>query len=237
LKEAQEQLLKAERLAVIGQVAAMVGHDLRNPLAGIAGATYYLKMKLGSEIDEKTKEMLGLIDKDIEHSNNIITDLLEYSKDVRLELVEASVNSIISEALSLVEFPQNIQVLDSSQSETKIQVDLEKLKRVFVNIIKNAVDAMPEGGTLTITSKKLDGSLEIAFTDTGSGIPEDAMEKLGTPFFSTKARGMGLGLPICKRFVEAHGGNISVESKVGKGTTFTVTIPIKPKTEGGEARD
>jgi len=237
LKETQERLLKAERLAVIGQVAAMVGHDLRNPLTGIACATYYLKMKLGSEVDEKTKEMLELIDKDIEHSNNILTDLLEYSKDVHLEIVETNVKSIVSEALSLVRFPKNIQVLDSSQSEPKIKVDLEKLKRVFVNIIKNAVDAMPEGGTLTITSRESNDGLEIAFTDTGLGIPKDVIGKLGTPFFSTKARGMGLGLSICRRFVEAHGGNISVESTVGKGTTFTVTIPIEPKIEGVKTLD
>jgi len=234
LKEAQEQLLKAERLAAIGEVAAMVGHDMRNPLTGIAGATYYLKTKLGSEMDDKTREMLELIEKDIEHSNNIITDLLEYSKEIRLEIAETNPKSIMKEALSLVEVPENIQVLDLTRSKPKIKVDFDKMKRVFVNIIKNAVDAMPEGGILTITSKELIGNLEIAFTDTGIGIPKSIMEKIWTPLFTTKAKGMGLGLSVCKRFVEAHGGSISVESTVGKGTTFTVTIPVKPTLEGGE---
>jgi len=234
LKEAQEQLLKAERLAAIGEVAAMVGHDLRNPLTGIATATYYLKMKLDPKMNQKTKEMLELIEKDVEHSNDIITDLLEYSGEIRLELAETSAKLILKEALSLVKFPKNIQVLDSVKSEPKIEVDVEKMKRVFANIIKNAVDAMPNGGKLTMKTKKTNGNLEIVFADTGVGMSKDVLEKLWTPLFTTKAKGMGLGLTICKRVVEAHGGNISVESVVGKGTTFTVTIPIKPQLERGE---
>ena len=233
-REAQEQLLKSERLAAIGEIAAMVGHDLRNPLTGIAGAIYYLKTKLGSNMDKKTTEILNLIEENIEHSNSIITDLLEYSREIRLGLVETTPKSILEEALSLVKIPQNIQVLDLTKGEPKIKVDIDKMKRAFVNIIKNAIDAMPEGGTLTIISKESNGNLEIVFTDTGVGMTKDIMEKIWTPLFTTKARGMGLGLSICKRFVEAHGGNISLESTVGKGTTFTVTVPIQPRLEGGE---
>jgi signal transduction histidine kinase len=148
--------------------------------------------------------------------------------------METSPKSIMAETLALIRVPESIQVSDLAQSEPKIEVDVERMKRVFVNIIKNAIDAMPEGGKLTITSKESDGNLQIAFTDTGVGIPEETLDKLWTPLFTTKAKGMGLGLPICKRFVEAHEGNILVESKVGRGTTFTVTVPIKPKLEGGE---
>jgi PAS domain S-box-containing protein len=235
LKEAQEQLIKSERLAAIGQVAAMVGHDLRNPLTGIKGAAYYLKTKLGPKMDEKAREMLELINKDVEHSNKIITDLMEYSKEIRLELTETTPKSIVKEALSLVEVPKNVQVLDLTQSEPKIKMDSEKMKRVFDNLVKNAVDAMPNGGKLTITNRESDGNVEIAFADAGIGMTKEIMEKLWTPFFTTKSRGMGLGLAICKRIIEAHGGKISVESTVGKGTTFTVTIPIEPKIkEGGE---
>jgi len=234
LKKTQEQLLKSERLAAIGEVAAMVGHDLRSPLTGIAGATYYLKTKFGPKMDKKTKEMLELIEKDIEHSNNIISSLLDYSREIRLELAETTPKSIIKDALTLVKAPKNIRILDLTENEPKIKIDLQKMKRVFVNIIKNTVDAMPEGGKLTITSKESNGNLEIAFTDTGTGIPKDIVEKIWTPLFTTKAKGMGLGLSICKRIVEAHRGSISVESTVGKDTTFTVTFPIKPKIEGGE---
>jgi signal transduction histidine kinase len=110
-------------------------------------------------------------------------------------------------------------------------VDKEKMKRVFVNIIKNAVAAMPKGGKLTISSRKTDDAVEISFTDTGVGMSKEVLEKLWTPFFTTKAKGLGLGLPICKRIVEAHDGKITVNSVLNKGTTFTVTVPVKPKME------
>jgi PAS domain S-box-containing protein len=233
LREAQEKLIKSERLAAIGQVASMVGHDLRNPLTGIAGATYYLKKKLASE-DKTITEMLALIEKDIECSNKIISDLLEYSREMKLEFKETTLRSIMKDALSLVEVPNNIRMLDFTQDEPKIMADVEKIKRVFVNIIKNAIDAMPKGGSLTIKSKESDGNVEIMIADTGTGISKDNLEKIWTPFFTTKAKGMGLGLSICKRIIEAHGGSILVESKLGKGTTFTITIPAAPRTEGGE---
>jgi PAS domain S-box-containing protein len=233
LKESQEQLLKAQRLAAIGELAGMVGHDLRNPLTGIAGAIYYLKSKLGPKMGKKTWEMLELIEKDVEYSNKIINDLLEYSKELQLELTETTLKLVMKEALSLVKIPKNITVLNSTQNEPRIKIDVQKMKRVFVNIIKNAVDAMPEGGKLTITSKKTDGNLEIIFADTGTGMSKEIVEKIWTTLFTTKPKGMGLGLPICKRIVEAHEGSISVESTVGKGTTFTVTIPIRLKL-GGE---
>lgn len=235
LVEAQNRLLKAERLAAIGEVAAMVGHDLRNPLAGIDGAAYYLKTKFGSNMNERAKEMFELIEKDIDHSNNIITDLLEYSREIRLEIEATNLKSVVTEALSLVQVPPNIQVADLTGSEPKIEVDSERMTRVFVNIIKNAVDAMPKGGKFTIASKEADGNLEITFTDTGIGMPKETLDKLWTPLFTTKAKGMGLGLSICKRFVEAHCGNISVKSKEGKGTTFTVIVPIQSKLKGGES--
>ncbi|MCW3993336.1 MAG: PAS domain S-box protein, partial [Candidatus Bathyarchaeota archaeon] len=234
LKEAHEQLLKAERFAAIGEMAAMVGHDLRNPLTGIAGATYYLKTKLGPKMDKKSREMLELVEKSIGYSNKIISDLLEYSREIRLELTETTPKSITKDSLTLIKIPKNIRISDLTENKPKIKVDVPKIERAFVNIIKNAIAAMSKGGTLTITSKESNGNLEISFTDTGVGIPKEVMEKIWIPLFTTKAKGMGLGLPICKRIVEAHGGNISVESTVNKGTTFTVTIPIKPKIEGGE---
>ena len=234
LKEAHEQLLKSERLAAIGEIAAMVGHDLRNPLTGIAAATYYLKTKLGPKMDKTAKEMLDLIEEDIEHSSKIISDLLDYSKEIRLELTETTPKSIIKGALTLLKIPKNIRILDLTEDKPEIKTDVEKMKRVFINIIKNAIDAMPEGGKLTIKSIKTNSKLETTFADTGTGIPQDILEKIWTPLFTTKAKGIGLGLPICKRIVDAHKGNISVESTVGKGTTFTITIPLEPELKGGE---
>ena len=233
LREAQEQLVRSERLAAIGQVAAMVGHDLRNPLTSIASVAYYLKKKLDQKTDETTREMLEIIEKDIEYSDNIITDLLDYSREVKLELTETNLKTVVNEALSAVKVPRNVEVLDVTEFE-QLRVDKEKMKRVFVNIIKNAVDAMPKGGKLTIRDNKANNELEVSFTDTGTGMTRDVLERMWTPFFTTKAKGLGLGLPICKRIVEAHGGNVSVESTAGKGTAFKITIPIRPKQEGGE---
>jgi len=235
LKKSQEQLLKAQRLAVIGELAGMVGHDLRNPLTSISGAEYYLKKRLSPKVDGKIKEMLTLIERNIAHSNKIINDLLDYSREIELEPTENSPKSIVKEALSLAEIPKNIRVIDLIENNPKIKADVEKIKRVFINIIKNAVEAMPKGGTLTIKSRKLDDNLEISFSDTGIGMSKETLEELWTPLFTTKAKGMGFGLPICKRFIEAHGGSISVKSTLKKGTTFTVTLPIEPKIKkGGE---
>ncbi len=234
LKKSQEQLLKAQRLAVIGELAGMVGHDLRNPLTSINGAAYYLKKQLSSKIDGKVREMLDLIENNIVYSNNIINDLLDYSREIKLDLTKCNPKSIVKKALSLVEVPKNVKVVDLIDDKPKIKIDVAKIKRAFVNIIKNGVEAMPKGGTLTLESRKSGGNLDFVFADTGVGISNRAMEKLWTPLFTTKAKGMGFGLAICKRIVEAHGGSISVKSTYGKGTTFTVTIPTKPKMEGGE---
>jgi len=234
LRISQEQLLKAERFAAIGDLATMVGRDLRNPLSGIADATYHLKTRLGPEMDEKIREMLETIENDIEYSNKIVNDLIEYSSEIQLELTETTPKSITEETLTLIKVPQNIRVRDLTNGKPKIKIDVEKMKRVFVNIIQNAIDAMPEGGELTITSNGSRGNLEIAFADTGVGMSKEIMEKLWTPLFTTKAKGMGLGLSSCKRIVEAHGGNISVESAVDEGTIFTVTIPIKLRIEESE---
>jgi signal transduction histidine kinase len=179
--------------------------------------------------------MLDLIERNIAYSNKIINDLLDYSREIELEISEKTPKSIVKEALELVEIPKNVKVLDLTKNKPKIRVDAEKIRRVFVNLIKNAVEAMPKGGKITIKSTKTGENLEIIFSDTGVGMSKETLKRLWTPLFTTKAKGMGFGLAICKRFVEAHGGSISVKSALGKGTTFTVTIPIQPKIkEGGE---
>jgi two-component system, sporulation sensor kinase E len=231
LKQTQAKLVKSERLAAIGELAAMVGHDLRNPLTGIKGAAYYLKTKYGADIGVKGKEMLETIERAINYSNKIINDLLDYSRDQKLDLAEVTPKVLLKNALSLLEVPDKIQVVDATENEPRVKADMEKMHRVFVNIIKNAIDAMPEGGTLTIKSREARGKLKIIFKDTGAGMSKETLTTLkrGVPLFSTKAKGMGFGLPICKRIIEAHGGKIAVESKIGKGTKVTVTIPVNPK--------
>jgi PAS domain S-box-containing protein len=234
LIEAQNRLLKAERFAVIGEVAGMVSHDLRNPLNGIASALYYLKTKGQSKMGEKEKEMLTIIEKSIDRSNRIIGDLLDYSREIKLDLGEADPKSLLEEALAQLEAPSGISIVKEVESEPKIRVDRDKILRVFTNLIKNAFDAMPNGGVLTIESRKMENDACISFTDTGTGINEENMQKIWTPLFTTKTKGMGFGLPICKRFIEAHGGKILVESQAGKGTTFVLNIPIKAQEQNND---
>lgn len=228
LEQAQAQLVKSERLAAIGELASMIGHDLRNPLQAIKNAVYYLKKKGATCSEEKSEEVFETIIKSINYSNKIINDLLDYSREIHLELTECNPSTLLKEALLMVQVPDKVRINHCSD-ETLMMVDAEKIIRVFNNIIKNAIDAMPEGGTLEIRSQQMGNNVEIEFSDTGIGIPEEVLPKLFFPLFTTKAKGMGLGLSICKRIVESHGGSITVKSAVKEGTRFTVTLPIKPK--------
>jgi signal transduction histidine kinase len=224
-KQMEDRLHEAERLAAIGETAAMVGHDLRNPLQGIAGALHLLKQE--SLTPEERNEMLQVIEKSLQYSDTIIRDLSDYSTEIQLKLVEATPKSITRDAIGAVKVPQNVRVQDLSEDQPTLRVDPERMGRVFINLIQNAIDAMPEGGTLTISSKKSEGNVEITLTDTGSGIPEKVMENLGKPLQTTKAKGLGLGLAICKRILDAHGGNMSAKNET-RGTTLTIQLPIKP---------
>ena len=233
LKKTQAELVKSERLAAIGELAGMIGHDLRNPLTGIKNSAYFLKKK-GSEIaPTQSREMLETIDKCVDYSNRIINDLLDYSREIHLALEEESPKKLLSASLEIIDIPENVKIENKLEDTPILKADPDKIKRVFINLIKNAVDAMPHGGKITIASREAKDSLQISFTDTGSGISEEILPKLFSPLFTTKAQGMGFGLAICKRIIEAHGGNITVETVKGQGTTFTVTLPVNPKLENG----
>ena len=204
---------------------------MRNPLTSITGAACYLNTKLGPKLGTRGKEMLAIIEKSIGYSDKMVNSLLEYSRELRSELVEADARSITRDASAHMTVPEGIRVADSTGNEPKILVDAEKMRRVLLNLVQKAFDAMPEGGTLTIASQKSNGNLQISFVDCGVGMKKEIVKNLWNPLFTTKAKGMELGLPAAKRFVEGHGGSIRVESQPGKGSTFTVTLPITPKAE------
>jgi len=225
-KKMEQRLQQAERLAAVGETAAMVGHDLRNPLQGIAGAVYLLKQD--SLTGKERDEMLRLIEDSVSYSDTIVRDLTEYSAEIRLDPIETTPKSIVREALGKVSVPRTVTVYDGSEEHPKIRVDSDKMRRVFINLVQNAIEAMPQEGILTITSKQSDGNVEIDVSDTGSGMSEKVTENLWKPLKTTKAKGLGLGLAICKRIVDAHGGSILVKSKAGEGTTVTIRLPIKP---------
>lgn len=234
VEERTEKLREAERLAAMGQLASMVAHDLRNPLTGITGAVYHLRKKLGRTADEKTKEMLEIIERDVEYSNEMMTGLIEYSAEVRLQLIEADAKAIVDRALQLVRVPNNVRISNFARDKPKVELDVEKMTRVSVNLIQNALEAMPEGGELKVASQKSGRNLRLLFSDTGEGIKKEVLSRIWVPFSTTKAKGMGLGLPMAKHIIEEHGGSISIKSVVGKGTTVTVTLPIKTRAKSGE---
>jgi signal transduction histidine kinase len=214
-----------KKLEGMNEVSRMVAHDLRNPLTGIRGASYVLKKTYGARIDEKGNEMLKTIDNCVEYSEKIVADLLDYSREIKLDKIKSNPRKLVTDSLSTLAIQSNIQVINEATDEFSVLVDNGKIQRVFGNLIKNAFDAMPEGGQLKITSRKVDRQVEIAFYDSGLGMSKDVLEKLWTPFFTTKSKGMGIGLAICKRIIDAHGGRIDVKSTLGKGTIFTVILP------------
>lgn len=234
LQEIQSQNLKlqeSEKLSAIGMLARQVGHDLRNPLASMKNAAYFLKRKGSKCTDEERDRMLEIIEEDIKRSDKIITDLVEYSSDIHLEVDECSPKSLVAGAMSKLKIPKYIAVVDSTLEEPMIRADVGRIQRVFASIITNAVEAMPKGGRLEILSGLAGPNVQVTFSDTGEGIPSDIMQKIFSPLLTTKAQGMGLSLAICKRIVDSHGGKIQAETCEEKGTTFKVILPIEPKIE------
>jgi PAS domain S-box-containing protein len=224
-KQAEQRLL-SERLKAIEQLAGMVVHDLRSPLQGILAAVGVLK---GTSVksDEVAEEMIQLIEKNVGYSDRIIRDLSDYCKQVHLETAKINLKQVLLDALTFVTFPNNIRLVDFvTHDDVLVDADPDKIKRVFINILKNAVEAMPNGGTITLTSKKSSNNVEIIFGDTGIGMTEEVLKNIWTPLFTTKSAGMGFGLTICKKIVETHGGSIKAESSIGHGSTITLSLPI-----------
>jgi two-component system sensor histidine kinase AtoS len=223
-EEMERRLQQAEHLAGIGEASAMVGHDLRNPLQGIAGATYLLRNE--SLTADERSGILDLIEKNVAYSDGIVKDLLDYARPFELTRVEATPREIVANALQAVSVPSRIKVENQSQPQPTVSVDSDRMKRVFVNLIENAVDAIPLEGTITINSKESEGFVEMTISDTGAGLSKEVVENLWKPLQTTKAKGIGMGLAICKRIIDAHGGEISLESKAGQGTAFTIRLPV-----------
>ena len=167
-----------------------------------------------------------LIDREVNRSNTIISDLLDFARGPRQPLLRpVDLNNLLQDAISRIDIPEGIEVETSPGEVLSTRADPDMILRAFLNLISNGVDAMPKGGVLSVETKANDSDIEISIRDTGEGIPEENMEKLFTPLFSTKAKGVGLGLYITKSLVEAHNGTINVETVEGEGTTFTITLP------------
>jgi PAS domain S-box-containing protein len=235
LREAQERLLRQERLAVLGRLAGSVSHELRNPLGVISNSIYILTSLL-KDADQKTKEYLEMIKAETLRSEKIISDMLDFSK-VRVPDARAfTMEEIIASALERSDLPGNIEVeIKTDEHLPMAYADPIQIAQILENLVANAVQAMADGGKLTITTslQPMENKpfIRLELGDTGEGMTEEVLKKIFEPLFTTKARGIGLGLALSKSLIEANGGSIEAESQPGKGSRFTLKIPVFTKEE------
>lgn len=235
-REMRDKLIRSERLAAVGELASGVGHELRNPLNVIRNCVYLINMSLADDADQEIAKTLRLLDQQVDISNKIVTDLLNFTRIRPPTLTSVDLNSLVKESLSWVAVPAEIRVnTNFDRSSPKALVDAEQVGRVFANIISNAVQAMIGKGKLSITTGVENGYVKASFEDNGCGIPDKNLENVFEPLFTTKPKGIGLGLAISKRLVEQNQGRIEVASQVGAGTTFTIKLPSDNKADNKEA--
>ena len=258
LLDAQDELMRNEKLAVLTRLAGVVGHELRNPLGVISNALYYLKIML-PDADEKVAEYLNIIKNETAFAQQTLSDLLEFSRIKAPRKDRIAVRELVNRSLVKCSVPENIGIQTDVPEEFEMSVDPLQMVHVFQNLIMNAIQAMPEGGSLRISARRCtmqdsrsmmhetglrtqdhepimhpvsgivhpDGDfVEISVLDTGKGISPENIENLFQPLFSTKARGIGIGLTVSKRLAEGNGGRLCLlDSAVGKGSTFVVILP------------
>ncbi len=233
LEQVQEKLIRSERLAAVGELASGVGHELRNPLNVIRNCAYLLNMALSEKADEESINTLKVLDKQIDAANKIVTDLLDFTRIKPPQQIRADLKTMLNECVSYITVPENIKININLNGHTQpVRTDPEQMNRVFSNIISNAIQAMnSKGGELNIDAAVDADYVSISFKDNGCGIPPENLEKIYEPLFTTKPKGIGLGLAISKRLTEQNGGKIEVASEVGKGTTFTIKLPLEKRRE------
>jgi PAS domain S-box-containing protein len=233
VQERTQQLKETERLTAIGETAGMVGHDLRNPLQTVTGETYLAKTELKDLPDSPAKrnleETINTIAEQIGYMDKIVSDLQDFVRPISADKKVTDLNKLLIGTLAELKAPKNVVTKLEIDALPAVFADGQLLKRLFFNLFNNAVQAMPEGGVLTIKARKTgvgNGNVCIHVVDTGEGIPDCVKPKIFKPLFTTKSKGQGFGLAVCKRVIEAHGGTINFESTEGQGTKFTIEFPI-----------
>jgi two-component system sensor histidine kinase HydH len=227
LFQTEEQLRRADRLSALGELSAGMAHEIRNPLGSIKGAVEILKDDYGP--DAPKQEFIQILLKETDRLNQIVQEFLSFARPKPPELKQEDVNEVIESVLTLTAQPARTARVaiekHLDRSIGKRDLDAGLLKQAFLNLVLNAIQAMPGGGTMTVVSARNDSGIEVNIVDTGTGISPENLKKLFSPFFTTKQDGTGLGLAITFRIIQNHHGTIDVDSVPGKGTTFTVRIP------------
>jgi signal transduction histidine kinase/DNA-binding response OmpR family regulator len=230
LKQTQAQLVQSTKLAAIGELAANIAHEINNPLTTVLGFASFIAERLPA--DDPTREELGLIQEEASRARDIVRDLLQFSRQRDFMPEPADVNTVLEQVVGMVRRQGALNVVTVTEAYgpevPMVEMDVPRIKQVFLNIINNAVYAMKDGGSLTIRSTLDRTTVHVAFEDTGPGIPTEILGRIFDPFFTTKPEvsGTGLGLSVSLGIVQSHGGTIDVKSEIGAGTTFTVTLPI-----------
>lgn len=227
LERTQEKLIRSERLAAVGELASGVGHELRNPLNVIRNCVYLINMSLEDKTTPEIEDTLKLLDLQVDISNKIVSDLLDFTRVKPPSRSIVDLNTMVKDRISWADVPERIEVKYQLSNESpKINVDSEQVGRAVTNIINNAVQSISQKGELRISTGANESFGWISFEDTGCGISGENLKKVFEPLFTTKPKGIGLGLAITKRMVEQNSGEIEVESTVGIGTTFTLKLPL-----------
>ena len=229
LQQSRDKLIQAERLATAGKMSASFAHEIRNPLSSMRMLSQLLMQK--PEMSAEQRQSLQYILEEIERIDNIVKGLMDFARPTTLNLAEQPLVPTLQAVLSLMEanltHHQIRLVLEFAPDLPDLQFDSDKIKQAFMNVVLNAMEAMPQGGTLSVTTFKLEDGISIKVTDTGDGIPEADIEHLFEPFFSRKDKGTGLGLANVKRILEEHGGTVEIESALNEGATVSMWLPIK----------
>lgn len=232
LEKMQEKMISQERMAVLGELAGSVAHELRNPLGVISNSVFFLKM-IQKEAPEKVREYLGVIESEIRTSDKIVSDLLSFAIFSSIDRKPLSLRDVLEQTISRHPGPPGVRtILEIPDSLPDFLADRQHLLQIFSNLVVNAYQAMPEGGTLTMSGASDGAFLSIRFHDTGHGISPDNKKRIFQPLFTTKIKGIGLGLAVCKKLIEANGGELSFDSEIGKGTWFQILLPLSGKDPG-----
>jgi len=240
-RELEERLQRAERSAVVGRLASGIAHEIRNPLNFINLSIDHLREKFAPAPEAARAEythLLGMIKDEIARLNRMVSDFLSYGRPARLKLRELDARKLIEEVIGLVQVQaaqQNVkltvQEAGGNDGSPHLKADAEQIKTCFSNLVINAIQAMPDGGALNITLRPRASDIEIEFADTGPGIAPEALAQIFEPYYSTKETGIGLGLPLTKKIIEEHSGQITIQSEPGAGATFIVTLPREPASQ------
>lgn len=228
VEERTNELREKERLAGIGETAGMIGHDIRNPLQAIVSELYMARQAIEEAKNQDIKESLESIDfiqEQVDYISKIVQDLQDYARPLKPEFEIVDLSDILANVFSTIAMPDNIKLNVQVIGTPKVRTDPTFMKRALTNLANNAIQAMPVGGQLSLTSYEQEKSIFIKVNDTGIGISEKVKPFIFKPLLTTKAKGQGLGLAVVKRLIEALGGQVAFESQEGKGTTFTIELP------------